>query len=146
MAEGDIILPVTRGFTNTRRNSYLAAEIPTLSTFYVGLFHVLPLLDETGGTELSTVGGYARIAHSDWPTGTVNGARLKRNNGLIEFGPFAGAYLNIVGWGLFDAASAGNLIALGPFSRSLTGVPIEELANLQVGDTLRIPDKGMEIG
>jgi hypothetical protein len=66
-----------------------------------------------GGTGLSEPGGggYARVAHGDWSAAT---GRSAANDASIDF-PVADAdWGTITHFALFDAASAGNMLAYGP--------------------------------
>lgn len=75
------------------------------TAWYVALFTAAPS-DTGGGTELST-GGYARQA----VTFTVTGDTAS-NNAVIDF-VSSGDWGNITHVGIFDASTAGNLLAWG---------------------------------
>jgi hypothetical protein len=78
------------------------------SAVYSALFTVIPS-DSTGGTEVTTASsGYTRVATTFSSGGaTVTGQSV--NTGAVTFTTAAAAY-TVVGWGLLDAATAGNLL------------------------------------
>ncbi|MFT4175012.1 MAG: hypothetical protein QM627_00005 [Luteolibacter sp.] len=82
------------------------------ATIYVALYTSTPT-DSGGGTELSG-GGYARAAvtnnSTNWPTASSG---LKRNGAAITFPTASTSWGTIVAFGIFDAASGGNLLAWG---------------------------------
>lgn len=82
--------------------------MPTLPTVYVALFTAVPADDGTGGTEVS-VGSYARkvTAASDW-TAAANSAAVNANS--IAFAAATADQNGIVGYGLYDALTGGNLL------------------------------------
>lgn len=88
------------------------------ATVYVALF-TAPPTDAGGGTELSG-NGYARGAvtnnATNWPA-AAGGA--KSNGTAITFAAATADWTASVAWGLFDAASGGNLLYWGPLSASV---------------------------
>lgn len=80
------------------------------ATVYSALFTVIPS-DSTGGTEVTTAtSGYTRVASTFVTAGLTSTGRTS-NSGAVNFATVAGgATLTIVGWGLMDAATAGNLL------------------------------------
>jgi hypothetical protein len=78
-------------------------------TVYFALYTSAPS-DGGGGTEVSG-GSYARVAvtnnATNWPA-AISG--LKRNNIIITFPEATGSWGAIVGVGILDAATAGNLL------------------------------------
>lgn len=91
------------------------------ATVYMGLFTVAPT-DAGGGTEV-TGGGYARqaVAFSAPSGGAIS------NSAIEEFTASGANFGTIVAFGLFDAPTAGNLLAWG----TITSATIND------GDTLR---------
>jgi hypothetical protein len=87
------------------------------ATVYVALFTVAPG-EAGGGTEVSG-GGYSRVAvannTTNWPT-TTSGQ--KSNANAITFPQATANWGTIVAWGLFDAATGGNLLYYGDVSPS----------------------------
>jgi hypothetical protein len=94
------------------------------STVYVGLFTVAPT-DEGGGTEVSG-GGYARqsVTFSAASDGSIT------NSADITFPQATANWGTIVAVGLFDAATAGNLLWYGDLTQSKT---------VNSGDIFKIP-------
>jgi hypothetical protein len=93
------------------------------SALYVGLFTVLPTSDAgTGGTEVSG-GGYQRMSlgtlSSAWTAWTA--ASGIRNAADISFPQATTAWGTVVGMGIWDAATGGNLLAFAAFT---TGKPV----------------------
>jgi hypothetical protein len=81
------------------------------ATVYVALFTVAPTADAgTGGTEVS-VGAYARVAvtndATNFPAATGG---VKSNGTVITFPTATAPWGTIVAFGIYDAASAGNLL------------------------------------
>jgi hypothetical protein len=87
------------------------------ATVYVALFTVAP--DEAGGGTEVSGGGYSRVAvannTTNWPT-TTSGQ--KSNANAITFPQATANWGTIVAWGLFDAATGGNLLYYGDVSPS----------------------------
>jgi hypothetical protein len=87
------------------------------ATVYVALFTAAPG-EAGGGTEVSG-GGYSRVAvandTTNWPT-TTSGQ--KSNANAITFPQATANWGTIVAWGLFDAATGGNLLYYGDVSPS----------------------------
>jgi hypothetical protein len=86
-------------------------SLTALANTYVGLFTVVPS-DSSGGTEV-TIGsfGYTRksTSASDW---TLTGSSITNAN-VLEFGAVITTGYTVVGWGIFDASTAGNLLYWG---------------------------------
>jgi hypothetical protein len=91
------------------------ADYARPGTVYVGLFTATPS-DTGGGTEVST-NNYSRAAVTNNPTNfPAAAAGLKSNGTDIPFPVPSGSWGTIVAWGLFDAASGGNLLYWGPIT------------------------------
>lgn len=106
------------GFTDYGARKFL--DHLTLKTaytppaIYLGLFTVMPLDTGASGTEV-TGGGYARkqIAGTDWNAAAGSAPATATNVNAISFAASTGSWSSgsaIVGWGLFDAVSAGNML------------------------------------
>lgn len=94
------------------------------ANIYVALFTTLP--DEAGanGVEVSTTGtGYARIrngpADANW-SAPVNGNGHISNLITVAFGNPLVDWNTLVGFGLYDALTAGNALILAPLETPLT--------------------------
>ena len=128
-----------------RKSQYLSNKVLNLMgggtlTFpthlFLALFTTLPGADDTGGVEASG-GSYARLQitpnTTNFPASTAgalaNGAAFTMFTASADVSSAA----NIVGWGLYDAASSGNLWYSGPVT-----VPAPVLSgqtpNVPVGD------------
>jgi hypothetical protein len=99
------------------------------ATRYIGLFTVLPTRS-TGGTELTTGAGFTGYARQSLASSLANWSGTQgagttsassgtddevSNNVAVEFSAaLAAAWAGIVGWGMFDASSGGNLLIFGP--------------------------------
>lgn len=94
---------------------------------YVALFTTLPGEDGTGGVEVSG-GNYARVQHGpsdatwDGPTG---GNGQFSNASAVIFGAPNADWGNVVGFGLYDDATAGTY---------LTGAALSAARNIVSGD------------
>lgn len=108
-----------------------SATRPT--AWYVGLFTAAPS-DTGGGTEVSG-SGYARVA-----TGTISvtgTATTATNSAAIEFAAASGGnWGTITHAAVFDASSAGNMLAWAPLTTSRT---------INDGDVFRIPASSLTI-
>lgn len=105
---------------NTVLNLFLGAGAYTPpATLYAALFTVSPT-DAGGGTEVSG-GSYARVAvtnnTTNWPAASGGS---KSNGTQITFPTPTANWGTIVAFGLFDAATAGNLLYWGAISPSKT--------------------------
>lgn len=83
------------------------------ATIYIALFTVAPTSDAgTGGTEVSTTStGYARAAVTNDATNFPAAASGTKSNGTaITFPTATAAWGTIVAFGIYDAATAGNLL------------------------------------
>lgn len=91
---------------------------------YIALFTVMPASDGSGGTEV-TGGSYARIAvtndATNWPAAAL---RQKKNGNDIIFVQASADWGTVVGAGIYDALSSGNLLLFGTFP-----IPINVLTN-----------------
>jgi hypothetical protein len=100
----------------------------TMPTVYVGLYTTNPTMPAgTGGTEVSG-GSYARVA-----LGTNIGAAASGSattTGALTWTQASANWGTVTGVGLFDASTAGNLLAAGPLSAN-------EVVNS--GDTFSFP-------
>ena len=97
-------------------------------TTYIGLFTVIPDENGAGGTEAS-LGNYARIvtAGADWEAAAAGA--IQNANDLTFAEATGAAWGLIVGIGIWDAITAGNMI----FWISLIGNK-----QVDIGDTLRL--------
>lgn len=85
------------------------------SPVFVGLFTVTPS-DTGGGTEVAG-GNYGRASVTNNATNfPAAAAGLKSNGAAIPFAVPSGSWGTAVAWGLFDAATAGNLLYWGPIT------------------------------
>jgi hypothetical protein len=110
-------------FTNT---SYTPA-----TTLYVGLYTVAPS-DTGGGTQVSG-GSYARAAVTFSVSGTTT---LCTNSAAIEFPTSTASWGTVVAVGVFDASTAGNLLAWADLTTSKT---------IDTGDVFRIATGDLDI-
>lgn len=98
------------GFADFLENELLdhafrnAAYTPA-TTVYVALYTAAPS-DAGGGTEVSG-GGYARVAVT---FGAAASGSIS-NSAIVDFGTTTGAWGTVTHFGIFDAATAGNLLA-----------------------------------
>lgn len=88
------------------------AAMPAIPNLYFALFTAGPT-DSGGGTEVSGT-NYARVNltnnTTNFPTATTG---LKQNATAVTFPTAGGSWGTITHWGIFDAASAGNLLFHG---------------------------------
>lgn len=100
---------------------------------FLALFTTAPS-DAGGGTEV-TGGSYARINAGDF---TVSGTNptLATNGTALEFATATANWGTITHVGIFDASSAGNLLAWAPLTTSRT---------VNLGDVFRFPAGDLDI-
>jgi hypothetical protein len=103
----------------------------TPPTIYVGFSTADPTDSGTGLTEPSG-NGYARVqtSASDWNT-AANGSL--NNAGNITFAQASGNWGTITHFALFDAATAGNMLAHGALSQSKS-ISESDMARFEAGD------------
>ena len=95
----DAVLNVLRG-----------TNITAPAGVYVGLFSTAPANDGASGTELSG-NGYARQQVTfGAPAPDTGNVRKVSNTNVITFGPASADWLQAVAFGIWDAASAGELL------------------------------------
>jgi len=103
--------------SNYQHNKFLALLLNNTAytppaTLYVALFTTVPALDATGGVEVSTSStGYGRqsIAAGAW-TGPTGVNQEYSNTNEITYGSPTASWGTIVGAGLYDASTGGNLL------------------------------------
>jgi len=101
------------------------------SSFYVALFTSNPD-EDASGTEVSTSGtAYARQSVSFSVSGNT-----ASNSAAIEFPTATASYGTVTHIGVFDASTAGNLIAYAALSTSKA---------IDTGDVLRLPANDLDI-
>ena len=99
------------------------------STLYVALFTAAPS-DSGGGTEVSG-GAYARQTIAFTTSGDTTS-----NNAAVEFPTATANYGTVTHVGIYDASSAGNLMAWAELTSS---------KNIETGDVFRIPSGDLDI-
>ena len=110
------------------RNSAYAS--PT--TIYVGLYTTMPADDGTGGIEVSG-GSYAR--QSVVFAAPVAGQTA--NNALVQFPTATAGWGTVLGVGLFDALTGGNLLYYGTLTASKT---------VGLGDQISFASSALTVG
>lgn len=99
------------------------------TAWYLALYTAAPS-DTGGGTEVSG-GGYARQS----VTFTVSG-NTASNNAAIEFPTATASYGTVTHIGVFDASTAGNLLAYAALTTSKA---------IDTGDVFRVPSGDLDI-
>lgn len=99
------------------------------TSWYLALYTAAPS-DTGGGTEVSG-GGYARQS----VTFTVSG-NTASNNAAIEFPTATASYGTVTHIGVFDASTAGNLLAYAALTTSKA---------IDTGDVFRVPSGDLDI-
>lgn len=119
----------------------LAANLPGGTNRYVALFTTLPDTDGTGGVEC-TGSSYARVLHTAWTNAVADDITYRKNNGTIEFAALSDVLSGVVGWGIFDALTNGNLIAFGEV-RDVSAVAVTK--DFVAGDQPRFLDQELKV-
>ena len=85
---------------------------PKPTAIYVALFTTLPAEDGTGGVEVSG-GSYARVQHgpsnATWAAPTGGNGQFSNTGSVLYAAPTAN-WGTVVGFGLYDDATAGNYL------------------------------------
>jgi hypothetical protein len=97
--------------------------LPAIGTTYIGLFTVIPTDVNAGGTEV-TGGSYARVAFTNnttnWPAASGTSPTQKANGVAVTFPAPTANWGVVVGFAIYDASSAGNLLAWGALAVNKT--------------------------
>lgn len=86
------------------------------ATLYIGLYTTMPAADDTGGVEVSG-NAYARVALS---FGAASSRTLTTNAAAAFAQASGGNWGTIVGYGIFDALTSGNLMGSEKFGAVTT--------------------------
>lgn len=113
-----------------------ATAFSSPATLYVGLFTADP--GESGVSNELTIGtgAYARAVvtnnNVNFPLCPIGVAPVKTNGAVIQFPTATTNWGTITHWAIYDASSAGNMLAHGAFTRSYTAV-IGDAPKIAVG-------------
>lgn len=135
---------------NKIRDAVLRAQaIGAPGTWYVGIFSTLPVSRSSAGTEISTGAGYTGYARKSMAatlaaiSGTQGDGTTAASSGTNDYGSnnasmsysaaLAVAWPGLVGFGLYDASTAGNLWISGPIVNA-AGTPITR--SFAIGDAV----------
>ena len=117
--------------THTLQYLFTTTSVTRPTAWYIALFTSNPA-EDASGTEVSTSGtAYARQS----ATFTVSGNEAT-NSAAIEFPTATASYGTVTHIGVFDAASAGNLIAYAALTTSKA---------IDTGDVLRLPANDLDV-
>lgn len=128
--------------TDYGEGAALTALLPNGTNRYVALFTTMPAADGSGAVEAAG-SSYARVACSAWINATVSGITYRKNNGAVAFTALTGALSGVVGWGIYDASTSGNLIAFG-YVRDVGGTAVTK--NFVSTNQPRFLDQELKIG
>lgn len=109
---------------------------------FIALLTTTPTVRDGTGLVEASGSGYARIAHQTWVNVTSGNDTLRKNSGTVTFAVLSGDLPGIVGWAIYSAITAGNLIAFGPLVDS-NDTPITR--NFLNGDQPRFVDQEFEV-
>lgn len=131
------------GLTQAAKIRCLETEVPNNVSKWIALFTDLPDAAGVGGTEV--VGsGYARAEHAFWTTEAALNLVRRMNVGQIEFPQLTADIADkVIGWGIYDAASLGNLILFGK-TRDVTNKVVRFTFSL--GNTPAFQDRQLKAG
>jgi len=108
----------------------------TGTTMYLGL-STGDFSDTGSGSSELTIGtnGYARaaVAFDAATVGTGAPASTTQNTSAIDFNAATGNWGTISNWGLYDAATGGNVVLTGSFSASKT-IETNDVLRIAAGD------------
>jgi hypothetical protein len=108
---------------------FAGAAYTAPSTHYLALFTAAP--GETGGGTEVSGGAYARQSVAFTTTGNTTS-----NNASVEYSTATATFGTVTHVGVFDAATAGNLMAYAALSSSKT---------IDTGDVFRVPTGDLDI-
>lgn len=104
------------------------------ATVYVGLHNGDPTDAGTGGTEVTTTIRTAGRVAATFGTITTNaGANTAANSAIVDFGAAAGAVATMTHFGIWDAASGGNLLYADPLTGQPISVALGNLVSFPIG-------------
>lgn len=132
------------GLTDYAKGEALSALLPNGTDVYVGLFFTVPTADDgTGGVEASG-SGYSRTAWQFWTDDSSGDVVYRVNNGAVDLFECTADLDDVNGWGIWDAAAAGNLLAFGPIL-DVSGDPVVD-KTFASGETPSFPDGELKVG
>jgi hypothetical protein len=105
-----------------RANWYKGTTYPAApANTYVALFTTVPNQANSGGVEVSGT-GYVRVAipSSGWGSITGSGPWQIATNAQTSFGNAGSSWGTVLGLGLYDASSSGNLLEVFTLAQSIT--------------------------
>lgn len=115
------------------------SALANVANHYLALFTTVPTADDGSGAVEPTIGvyAYARVVLANngttWAAGTLAVPSVKACNIAATFAAATTAsWGNVKGWGIYDAASGGNLLHYGTFSSAFT-VAVGEVVEVPVG-------------
>lgn len=123
-------------FSNTHENKVLtwtftADAVTRPTAWYLALFTTDPA-EDASGTEVSTSGtAYARQTVAFTVTGNT-----ATNSAAVEFPTATASYGTVTHVAVFDAVTAGNMIAYAALSSS---------KSIDTGDVLRVPANDLDV-
>lgn len=119
------------GFSTYQANKTLTDELVTpYASRYLALFLADPTDANLTANELSA-GWYARQPTGSWASPTTGATS---NNGGITFPAVTGAQVVVSHWGIYDAATSGNLLFSDAFPDSGKTFNIDDIPFLLAGD------------
>lgn len=109
------------GFSTYLANKIVDGTLPSVTAAspaskYLALFTADPTDDNVTTNEV-TGAWYARISSGAW-SAAVNGMRA--NSDTLTFAAVTGSAVEISHWGIYDAATSGNLLYSGEFPVPMT--------------------------
>jgi hypothetical protein len=113
-------MPLTSYSLPVELDQLMGGAAPTIpATWYVGIFTTTPTSTSTG-VEVSG-GSYARVSKANNNTNfPATSGNIKSNGTAIQFPTSTAAWGLVTAWGLFDAATTGNLWFYGTLTSSIT--------------------------
>lgn len=121
------------GFSTYQANAIINSTLVTpYASRYIALFIADPTDANLTANEVSAA-WYSRMASGAWASPT-NGATSNSNE--IQWSPVSGSQVTITHWGVYDAATAGNLLYSfaydSPKTFNIDDIPVSMPGDLQV--------------
>lgn len=110
----------------------VAFSVP--SSLYLALFTADPTDNNVTANEV-TGSWYGRVATGSWAAATGTGNTTSNNNQIL-FNAVTGSAITVTHWGIYDAASGGNLLYCGALAASKV---------LNVGDIMTVAPGALQI-
>lgn len=130
------------GLSTYGASQAMAAALPNGTSLYVGLLMQIPTDGAGAGLIEVNVAGYERVEHTAWLTTTGSTTVTRANDGSVTFPALEESVEDVAGWAIWDAPSAGNLVAFGSF---VDGADAPVTVDFEAGEEPHFPDQELAV-